>query len=167
LHHAIEIDRTPYWDGGVSANPPLIALVAACPARNVVLVQINPLFAERAPRTPREIRNRVAEIAFARPLAEELERLRHHAQARFSPLRWLNRNRRRLARHRLHHIDGSAELAKLDPGTKVDPKWPLLLDLRRRGWQAADAWLRRDRQQRSTSAAPAVSIMAAVPRRVG
>jgi NTE family protein len=82
-------------------------LVEACPARNVVLVQINPLLAGRAPRTPREIRNRIAEIAFGRPLAEELERL--------------------------HHIDGSAELARLDPGTKVDPKWPLLLDLRDRG----------------------------------
>ena len=29
---------------------------------------------------------------------------------------------------------------------------PLLLDLRDRGWQAADAWLGRDRRQRSTSA---------------
>jgi NTE family protein len=65
----VEIDGTPYWDGGFSANPPLVALVEACPARDVVLVQINPLLAERAPRTPREIRNRVAEIAFGRPLA--------------------------------------------------------------------------------------------------
>jgi hypothetical protein len=124
----------------------------------VVLVQINPLLAERALCTPREIRNHVAEIAFGRPLAEKLERLRHHARARFSPLRWLNRSRRRLARHRLHHIDGSAELAMLDPGTKVDLKWPLLLDLRGCGWQAVDAWLRRDRRQRSTDAAAPVSI---------
>jgi NTE family protein len=69
LHQAIEIDGRPYWDGGFSANPPLVALVEACRARDVVLVQINPLLAERAPRTPREIRNRVAEIAFGRPLA--------------------------------------------------------------------------------------------------
>ena len=122
LHHAVEIDGTPYWDGGFSANPPLMALVETCPARDVVLVQINPLLAERAPRTPREIRNRIAEIAFGRPLAEELERLRYHAGPRFSPLRWLSRRRRRLARHRLHNIDGSAELARLDPGTKVDPE---------------------------------------------
>jgi hypothetical protein len=30
----------------------------------------------------------------------------------------------------VHTIDGSAELARLDSGTKVDPTWPLLLDLR-------------------------------------
>jgi NTE family protein len=118
MHQAIEINGTPYWDGGFSANPPLVALVEACRARDVVLVQINPLLAERAPRTPREIRNRVAEIAFGRPLAEELERLRYHAGARFSPLRWLSRRRRRLARHRLHNNDGSAELARLDPGPR-------------------------------------------------
>jgi NTE family protein len=167
MHQAIEINGTPYWDGGFSANPPLVALVEACRARDVVLVQINPLLAERAPRTPREIRNRVAEIAFGRPLAEELERLRYHAGARFSPLRWLSRRRRRLVRHRLHTIDGSAELARLDPGTKVDPKWPLLLDLRGRGWQAADAWLGRHRRQPSTTAAAAVSIATEAPRRVG
>ena len=141
MHQAIEIGGTPYWDGGFSANPPLLDLVEAGHVRDVVLVQINPLRAERAPRTPREIRNRIAEIAFGRPLAEELERLRHHAGPRLSPLRWLSRRRRRLARHRLHTIDGSAELARLDPRTKVDPTWPLLLDLRARGWQAADAWL--------------------------
>ena len=79
LHPAITIDGEPYWDGGFSANPPLLALVEGSGARDVVLVQINPMAAERMPRTPREIRNRVAEIAFGRPLAEELERLRHRA----------------------------------------------------------------------------------------
>jgi NTE family protein len=165
IHQAIEIDGTPYWDGGFSANPPLVALVEACPARDVVLVQINPLHAERPPRTPREIRNRVAEIAFGRPLAEELERLRDRAGSGFAPWRWLSRSRRRLARHRLHTIDGSAELARLDPTTKVDPTWPLLLDLRARGWQAADGWLARYHGQRSTEPAPAATIVAQAPRR--
>ena len=150
LHQAIEIDGAAYWDGGFSANPPVVALVEACAARDLVLVQINPLHAERIPRTPREIRNRIAEIAFGRPLMEELERLRHRAGSAFAPLTWLTTRRRRLARHRMHVIDGSAELARLDAGTKVDPTWPLLLDLRARGWQAADAWLRGHAAQRST-----------------
>jgi NTE family protein len=167
LHQAIEIDGTPYWDGGFSANPPLVALVEACPARDVVLVQINPLEAERTPRTPREIRNRVAEIAFGRPLAEELERLRQRAGSRFAPRRWLCRRGRRLARHRVHTIDGSAELARLDPGTKVDPTWPLLLDLRARGWRAADAWLAGRRGQRSTDPVAAATIAAEAARRAG
>jgi NTE family protein len=67
LHPAIMIEGEPYWDGGFSANPPLIALVEGSRARDLVLVQINPMVAERMPRTPSEIRNRVAEIAFGRP----------------------------------------------------------------------------------------------------
>ena len=27
LHHAVEIDGEPYWDGGFSANPPLMPLL--------------------------------------------------------------------------------------------------------------------------------------------
>ncbi|HZA66193.1 MAG TPA: patatin-like phospholipase family protein, partial [Geminicoccaceae bacterium] len=158
LHRAVEVDGQPYWDGGFSANPPVVALIEGCPARDVVLVQINPLAAERAPRTPREIRDRIAEIAFGRPLADELERLREASAPTISPLAWINPRRRRLVRHRLHLIDGSAELGRLDPRTKVDPTWPLLLDLRERGWSAADAWLRGDRRAGSTAPPEPVSI---------
>jgi NTE family protein len=142
LHRAVEIEGEPYWDGGFSANPPLLPLIEGCPARDVVLVQINPLAVARVPRTPREIRDRVAEIAFGRPLADELERLRDASAGAIWPFAWLGRRRRRLVRHRLHAIDGSAELGKLDPRTKVEPTWTLLLELRERGRAAADAWLR-------------------------
>ena len=167
LHHAIEIDGATYWDGGFSANPPLVALVEACAARDVLLVQINSLRAERVPRTPREIRNRIAEIAFGRPLAEELERLRHRAGSAFAPLNWLTRRRRRLARHRVHTIDGSAELARLDSATKADPTWPLLLELRERGRAAAETWLCRRRGEPSTGSTAAVRIGAETQRRAG
>ena len=166
LHPAITIDGEPYWDGGFSANPPLIALIEGCRARDVVLVQINSLGAERLPRTPREIRNRIAEIAFGRPLAEELDRLRRGAGS-VRPLAWISTRRRRLARHRVHIIDGSAELARLDPRTKVDPTGPLLLELRTRGWLAADAWLRHRRRARSTGAVAAASISPQAQRRAG
>ena len=166
LHHAIQVDGALYWDGGFSANPPLVALIEGCRARDLILVQINSLRADRVPRTPREIRNRIAEIAFGRPLADELDRLRAQA-AGFRPLGWLSRRRRRLARHRVHLIDGSAELARLDPRTKVDPTWPLLVDLRERGWQAADAWLDRYRGTRSTGPAGPASMTSQAQRRAG
>ena len=158
LQRAVEIDSEPYWDGGFSANPPVVPLIEGCRARDVVVVQINPLAAERVPRTPREIRDRVAEIAFGRPLADELARLREAAAGAIWPLTWIDRRRRRLARHRLHRIDGSAELGKLDPRTRVEPTWPLLLELRERGWRAADAWLRQGRGIRSTAAPAQASI---------
>jgi NTE family protein len=158
LQRAVAIDGEPYWDGGFSANPPIMPLIEGCRGRDVLLVQINPLAAERVPRTPREIRDRVAEIAFGRPLADELLRLREAAVAPRWPLAWIGRRGRRLARHRLHTIDGSIELGKLDPRTRVEPTWPLLLELRERGWRAADAWLRRGRGTRSTAAPAPASI---------
>jgi NTE family protein len=158
LHRAVVIDGEPYWDGGFSANPPVIPLIEGCRARDVVLVQINPLAAERVPRTPREIRDRVAEMAFGRPLADELERLREASAGAIWPFAWIDRRRRRVARHRLHTIDGSAELAKLDPRTRVEPTWPLLLELRERGWRAADVWLRQGRGARSTAPPEGASI---------
>jgi NTE family protein len=150
LHRAVAIDGEPYWDGGFSANPPVVPLIEGAPARDIVLVQINPLRAARMPKTPREIRNRVAEIAFGRPLADELERLREASARATWPSAWISPRRRRLRRHRLHVIDGSADLGRLDARTRLDPKWPLLLELRERGWRAADGWLRGRRGDRST-----------------
>jgi NTE family protein len=167
LHPAITIDGEPYWDGGFSANPPLVALVEGSPARDLVLVQINPLRAERTPRTPLEIRNRMAEIAFGRPLAEELERLRRAAGSFGDPIAWLSTRRRRLLRHRLHTIDGSAELSRLDPRTKVDPTWPLLLELRERGRMAAEAWLRRRGAEPSTPPVATAKLAPEMQRRAG
>jgi NTE family protein len=166
LHPAITIDGQPYWDGGFSANPPLVALVEGSRARDLVLVQINPMVADRTPRTPSEIRNRIAEIAFGRPLVEELERLRHGASS-FGPMAWLSTRRRRLRRHRLHTIDGSAELSRLDPRTKMDPTWPLLLDLRERGWRAAESWLHRNGGAPSTDRIPAAKLASEMHRRAG
>ena len=131
-----------------------------------MLVQINPLRVERTPRTPGEIRNRIAEIAFGRPLAEEIERLRRGARW-LGPMAWLSPRRRRMLRHRLHTIDGSAELSRLDPRTKVDPTWPLLLDLRERGWRAADSWLRRRGGERSTGPSATAKLPPETRRRVG
>lgn len=166
LHPAITIDGEAYWDGGFSANPPLVALVEGCRGRDLLLVQINPMRVERTPRTPAEIRNRIAEIAFGRPLAEELERLRRGARS-FGPMAWLRPRRRRMLRHRLHTIDGSAELSRLDPRTKIDPTRPLLLDLRERGRMAADSWLRGRAGERSTGPSTTAKLAPKARRRVG
>ena len=107
-----------------------------------MLVQINPIESDNVPRTAGAIRNRVGEIVFGRPLLEELARLDQAVRRARRPLAWLSPASRRLARHRLHRIDGSALLAALEPSTKVDPSWPLLEKLMLLGRAAADDWLR-------------------------
>jgi NTE family protein len=141
MHQAVTIAGEAYWDGGFVSNPPLAVLVEHCRARDLLLVQINPEAVSDLPRSAREIRNRMAEIVFGRPLAVELETLAERRRRARSPLRWLSPTCRRLARHRRHVIDGGPVLAALDPASKVDPDWPRLTQLRDLGRSAAEAWL--------------------------
>jgi hypothetical protein len=92
--------------------------------------------------------------------------LQHGARS-LGPIAWLSTRRRRLRRHRLHTIDGSAELSRLDPRTKMDPTWPLLLDLRERGWRAAESWLHRNGGAPSTDRIPAAKLASEMHRRAG
>jgi NTE family protein len=170
LHQAVEIDSEAYWDGAFASNPPLLPLVRCCRARDLVLVQINPIETDSVPRTASEIRNRVGEIVFGRPLLEELARLSAAARRIHPPLAWFSPTGRRLARHRLHRIDGSALLARLQPSTKVNPSWPLMERLARLGRDAADDWLQLGTARRrapsdllprpTATATPAVSASA-------
>jgi NTE family protein len=155
LHQAVEIDGEAYWDGAFASNPPLLPLVQCCRARDLVLVQINPTETDTVPRTAAEIRNRVGEIVFGRPLVEELARLAEAARRARTPLAWLSPAGRRLARHRLHRIDGSPLLAALDPSTKLEPGWPLVERLMRLGRAAADDWPRAGAVQRRPPAGTA------------
>ena len=42
IHHSVEIDGEAYWDGGLTANPPLSILVYNCSARDMLVVVLNP-----------------------------------------------------------------------------------------------------------------------------
>ena len=78
LHHATEIEGEAYWDGGYSANPPLIALVEQEGPGRILLVRlISADFGTRTPKSAREIQTRLNQIAFSRPLSDELAALGH------------------------------------------------------------------------------------------
>ena len=141
LHQAVAIEGELYWDGGFVSNPPLIPLVERCRARDLLLIRINPALASGRPKAARDIRNRIAEIVFERPLAAELAMLGELSRRARSPLRWLSPSARRLARHRRHVIDGGPVLAALDPVSKVDPDWARVGELRDLGRRAAAVWL--------------------------
>jgi NTE family protein len=138
LHQAVEIEGDAYWDGGYVSNPPLLPLVERCPTRDLLLVRINPSARDTLPRSVGEIRNRIGEIVFDQPLERELALLAARRRAHHPAL---SPAQRRLARHRLHVIDGGAWLAALDPSTKVAPSSDTLARLRDLGRAAASGWL--------------------------
>jgi NTE family protein len=164
VHRAVEVGGDAYWDGGYVSNPPLLPLVEACRAPDLLLVRINPDRRDALPTGAGEIRNRIGELVFGTPLARELALLAERvARARRSPLARLRRTGRRYARHRLHVIDGGPHLAGLDPMTKVLPDRTLVLELRTAGRAAAEAWLagRTGGQEVARTPAPPASQAAA------
>ena len=164
MHQAVTIEGEAYWDGAFVSNPPLAILVEHCRARDLLLVQINPDAVSALPRSARDIRNRMAEIVFGRPLAIELEALAERRRRARSPLGWLRASGRRLARHRRHVIDGGPVLAALDPATKIDPDWSRLVQLRDLGRSAAEAWLHERAAPPAPAAAPERPVRPSVAR---
>jgi predicted acylesterase/phospholipase RssA len=64
VFRAVEIDGVPYWDGGYTANPPILPFFRTTRTEDVVVVQINPVERAETPTSAQEILNRVNEITF-------------------------------------------------------------------------------------------------------
>jgi NTE family protein len=134
------LDGEHFWDGGYSANPPILPLVEHTGSTDILIVQIEPVRVENLPVTAEEIQDRTASHVFAAPLMQELETLQRIVQAsRWSLPLSLGRRARET---RLHHIDGGSDLSSLPPGSRLQPDRDSLSRLHDIGWQRADDWIR-------------------------
>jgi NTE family protein len=141
IHHPVEIDAEPYWDGGFSANPAIFPLFYDCESPDVLLVLLNPLQHEATPRTVHEIDSRIVELSFS---AHFMREMRMFAQAtEFSGPSFLMSGRleRRLRKMRFHMVD-SSQLGSLQrTETKMLAYGPFLELLHGQGCERATAWL--------------------------
>lgn len=137
IFQAVEIDGTPYWDGGYGGNPALYPFFYATPVEDVLLVQINPVLREGAPRSAREIQNRIDEITFNAGLMREFR-----AIAFVNELIEAGRIDRKHYRNiRMHRIDADDALKDLSASSKTNAEWAFLEYLRDLGRSAAEDWL--------------------------
>jgi NTE family protein len=137
LFRAVEIDGTPYWDGGYGGNPPIFPFFAANEVEDVLLVQINPVIREGTPRTANEIQNRIDEITFNAGLLREWR-----AIAFVKDLIASGRIPRGEYRDiRMHRIDADEAFKDLSASSKVNAEWAFLEYLRDLGRNAAGDWL--------------------------
>lgn len=139
FNHAVEIDGAHYWDGGFSANPPLIPLFENASCGDILLVQIEPPHNDAIPITATEIRTRLAHLTLMAPLNRELEALRW-IEKMASPSR---NGDGEATGFRLHRIDSGDALSPLGQFSKLNPDWGLLQHVRDIGRERTDAWLSR------------------------
>src|SRR5215211_2488632 len=142
LHRAVTIEGEPYWDGGYAANPPLIPLVTATKASDVLVVQIVPSNGSELPTTSSEIDKRLNQITFSSSLQKDLEALEMMtklSQAESGPRN--SRLGRKLQRLQLHQIAAEDHVDGLSGSKFTDTDLAFLVHLRDQGRAAADTWL--------------------------
>ena len=135
LHHAIELDGEPYWDGGYAANPPLIPLVRACDSSHILIVQVTPNMSDRLPKTNSEIAARIEQIQFNATLNSELEALKNGKIIGAAE---------KLRRLRIGRISADDHFEAFGAESAANLRWDFLDRLHRGGRAAAEHWLNQD-----------------------
>jgi NTE family protein len=140
LFQAVEIDGTPYWDGGYSGNPSMLPFLRATSTEDVLIVQINPLERGGPPTSARDIMTRLHEINFNAPLLAELRAL--ELAERLITEGSLPRGTApgQYRRIRLHRIVMDAEIA-FDDRSKLNNDYEFFDRLRQLGQAAAQRFL--------------------------
>jgi NTE family protein len=140
LQQAVVIDGEPYWDGGFSANPPLMPLLGERAADDLLLVMLSPWRLGDTPNSVDAIRERTVDIAFNAAFLREM-RLAAEATTIARRAWWPGPLERRLRNLRWHLIDGNDELAELPAHSKLIAHQPLLQRLHDAGRRRMLRWL--------------------------
>lgn len=149
MFQAVVVDGVPYWDGGFMGNPVLFPFYDATDCRDIMIVQINPIERKGAPRTARDILNRMNEITFNGSLLKELRSV--DFVRRLVDEGKLDANKYKQVK--IHIVEAQEHLRPLGASSKLNAEWVFLRHLFEIGRGAADRWLANhydDVGQRST-----------------
>jgi NTE family protein len=147
LHHAVKIGDSHYWDGGFTANPPILPLLEGSKAREILLVRLDSGGSDIPPLTARAIHARLNQIMFTAPLNHDLDQ--------FADLQRMAREGslggplgRRLIETRLHTIEGGEDLQAFGQSSKMNAHRGFLQELHGLGRVRAETWIdSRDRPE--------------------
>jgi NTE family protein len=144
LHRAVEIDGEAYWDGGLTANPPLFPLVHKCVARDIVVVLLHPQPHNDVPRSADDIWHRLTEMGFSSTFFTELQGLmlaqREAKRGWFS----FGRFERRLRQLNMHVVESQELMSQLGRHSKLNAHPAFIHGLHEEGRRRAEAWLERN-----------------------
>ncbi|MBB5391932.1 MULTISPECIES: patatin-like phospholipase family protein [unclassified Herbaspirillum] len=141
LHRPIEIDGEAYWDGGLTANPPIFPLLHACSARDVMVVLLHPSRRGGTPTSSHDIGQRLSEISFSSAFFTELgglalaKREAENSAVAFGSLE------RRLRQLNMHMIDANELMEQLSNLSKLNTQASFIRSLHQQGRERASEWL--------------------------
>jgi NTE family protein len=142
VHCAVEIEGEAYWDGGYSANPPLVRLVQESETSDVLVVQVTPARDGYVPITMAAIDRRLDQITANSALNAEI-----------AAIEWLRDRAATSLPLRLSRIAAEDEIEGLSQRSSADLGHGFIRLLHRSGRDAADRWLRGSTER----AAPAIA----------
>jgi NTE family protein len=133
----VHIDGEAFWEGSFVGNPPLAPLLDETRARDILLIQNNPIARRDLPVTMADVNNRANEIAFNICLVREISSIQHlnavvdeerAEQVRRQPMR-------------LHLVSATEVLRDLSISSKFNLDWRFIQQLHDLGHAAAGRWL--------------------------
>ena len=141
LHHAIEVDGEPYWDGGYSGNPAVYPLIYRCKSPSILVVMLQPLTREEPPTSAQAIRSRLTEFQFNSSFLREMRSIALTKQA--IDAQWLpfGKLERRFRKLNIHLIETDDLLARMNVDKALNADLGFLLKLKEEGRTRAGAWL--------------------------
>ena len=137
LFQAVEVDGEHYWDGGYMGNPPIYPLIYDCAARDVLIVQINPIRIEQLPTTAHAILDRINTLSFNSSLMREMRAI--HFVTKLIDAGFNDAGR--LKRMLLHTIDAEDELRQYGASSKMNAEIDFLEKLFTLGRDRAELFL--------------------------
>ena len=137
LYQAVEIEGAHYWDGGISANPPILPLVRDRTADDILIVHIDTQVHRDVPMTASGISGRLERILTNAPLLREIQLIGEMTEL-VDSRSFLARKIGRLA---VHHILPPEPMTRYDTGSKLKTDWGFLTELRDIGRATAEVWL--------------------------
>jgi NTE family protein len=143
LRQAIRIGQRHYWDGGYSANPPLLPLLFERDAADTLIILLDTADDADVPTSTGAIARRIGRLAFHAPLRREIEFIERWRELARRRVMFGSRRLKRLRQHRFHLIEAGEATAALDPVSKLVPDRRLLERLRDAGCAAGRVWLDR------------------------
>ena len=152
VFRSIIIDGEPYWDGGYTGNPAMLAILPPLPESDLIIVRIDPIVREDEPRTVGDIQDRETEVSFNATFWLEVTYLGFILKLRERGF-LDDKVARRMDRLKFHCIQASQQFEKMPFSTKRNNSLAFLEFLFDLGRTTADEWLNGHREaigQRST-----------------